>query len=175
MRRTRDPAGPDSPAPASLPGSHPAGCCSDRNHPRAGGGRKVRTLTTGAPRRPRTQAHIPCPRWGKPWWVRSAAFRVCCPERAPTAEGSRPGFATHRDLTWSGSEAAQLQQHSLLPSDWLSFGPSHIRFRVRGASSLRQPSRALRGVSASFPQCHRAGGPGGTPESRKYLQHTSVK
>ncbi|XP_003984352.2 MORN repeat-containing protein 2 [Felis catus] len=63
-------------------------------------------------------------------------------EGAPRIEGSHQGFATHRDLTWSGSAAARLQLHSLLPPDWLSFGPSPIRFRaVELAAQEESPSQ----------------------------------
>ncbi|CAK7298255.1 MORN repeat-containing protein 2 [Vulpes lagopus] len=129
-RTPRDPAGADPPAPGGLPGSHPAGRSSHPDHPgrEAGDGSAHRQ-----PRRRADHAH----RHTSP--VRGTGgrggFAACFPgrrsEAAPKGEGSRQGFATHRDLTCSGSAAALLQQHNLLSSDWLRFGPSHIHFRVR--------------------------------------------
>ncbi|XP_049508674.1 MORN repeat-containing protein 2 [Panthera uncia] len=118
-----DPAGRDAPQTLATPGE--------------GGGKRIRTRTTRAARRPRTRAHIPCPRKGRPWRVGSAASLGGCQEGAPRIEGSHQGFATHRGLTWSGSAAARLQLHSLLPPDWLSFGSSPIRFRVRAFGSFK--------------------------------------
>ena len=166
-RTTRDPAGADPPAPGGLPGS----TRPDAPHTPTTPGREAGDGS--AHRQPRRHTSLVRGTGGR------GGLAACFPgrrsEAAPTGEGSRQGFATHRDLTWSGSAAALLRQHNLLSSDWLRFGPSHIHFRVRGASSPRQPGRAPHPLSPGFPHCGRAGGPGGIAESRKSLPHTSVE
>ena len=75
-------------------------------------GGKVRTLTTRETRGPRTRTHIPRPRKRRLSRVCGAASRATRSDVAPSGQGPCLGAASHPDLTWSGSAAAQLQRYS---------------------------------------------------------------
>ncbi|XP_065784908.1 MORN repeat-containing protein 2 [Muntiacus reevesi] len=88
----------------------PPGRQSPQTLPTAGeaDGGKVRTLTT-------IRTHIPRPRKARPSRGCGAASRATCSDVAPSGQGPCLGAATHPDLTWSGSAAAQLQRNLVAP------------------------------------------------------------
>lgn len=123
-----------------IPPAEP-GSSSDPDRSGRGGREEGRHGDKG-PTGPRTRALGP--QKGRPCRLAALPPQGGGPERAPGGRGARPGSAAprgpHLQLPGRGPAAAARPRVSGGPGR----DPAHVRFRVRGAWSPRQPSRARR-------------------------------
>lgn len=108
--------------------------------PGEGGSRRVGTLTKVRS----DHSHALCPQKGRLYQL--AALLPRATVRREHLGTRRPTRISHPSQTSPGAAPPRpsCSCTALEPSDWLSLGPSHIRFRVRGAWSPQQLSRTLR-------------------------------
>lgn len=139
--------------------------------PGEGGSRRVGTLTKVRP----DHAHALCPQKGRSYQLAALLPTVAVRREHPGTRG--PTRVSHPSRTSPGAALPRPSSSytALEPSDWLSLGPSHIRFRVRGAWSPQQLRSTLRLAHSRLLPSRGAGDSGEIAESRKSLQHLSAK